>query len=183
MPTSTKRTRSSAVISKASIEQATAFLNELPEKPKQALSLREAVEMMRELVTDALSKGYSFEEVAEMLTERGISITPSSLKYYLTRGLKTKGPSTKKARKPGRPPGRKSSAKTVADKTTRVSEPSEPAESEPTPDAPPPAKRRGRPPASESSAAKTKTRRTSVSAAKAEQPAARRGGRRKKAES
>jgi hypothetical protein len=183
MPTQSKRTRSSAVVSKSSIEQATAFLNELPEKPKQALSLREAVEMMRGLVTDALSKGYSFEEVAEMLTEKGITITPSSLKYYLTRGLKTKATPAKKGRKPGRPPGRKSSAKTAPDTTASISEPVEPAEVEPEPEAPAPAKRRGRPPASESSAAKATARRTSVSAAKAEQPSARRGGRRKKSES
>ncbi|NJN87114.1 MAG: hypothetical protein HC881_13490 [Leptolyngbyaceae cyanobacterium SL_7_1] len=75
-------------IPKTAIEQATTALQDLPEKPKEQWSLREAVNLMRDSINDALNKGYTYDEVAAMLTGQGVQINVQSLKYYLTRGKK-----------------------------------------------------------------------------------------------
>lgn len=88
MNSASKRSTTSPIIPKSAIEQATTALQDLPEKPKEQWSLREAVNLMRDSINDALSKGYSYEEVAEMLTSQGVHINVQSLKYYLVRGKK-----------------------------------------------------------------------------------------------
>lgn len=106
MARTTRRTSLSTLVPKTAIEKATFTLQDLPEKPKEELSLKEAVQNMREVISSTLSKGYSLEEVAEMLTQQGVEITPPSLKYYLTRGIKADSASTTgraKGRRGGRP--------------------------------------------------------------------------------
>jgi hypothetical protein len=109
-----KRSSTKNNIPRTAVEQAIEVLKDLPEKPKEELSLGEAVEMGREPILEALKeKNYSHEEVAATLSEHGVEITPSSLRYYLTRGRKKKDDSTKASRtrstrKTSR--GRKSSA-------------------------------------------------------------------------
>lgn len=85
MAPAARRSPNAAQIQKTAIEQAATALQELPEKPKEQLSLREAVDLMRDSISAALDKGYNYEEVAKMLTAQGVEIRPSSLKYYLTR--------------------------------------------------------------------------------------------------
>lgn len=84
MATSRKRSSGSTPVSKSAIEQATSILKGLPEKTKDTLSLRDAVELLQDSIVDSLSKGYSHEEVAAMLSEKGVTINAPSLKYYLT---------------------------------------------------------------------------------------------------
>lgn len=84
MATSRKRSSGSTPISKTAIDQATSVLKDLPEKEKDTLSLRDAVELLHESILDSLSKGYNHEEVAAMLTQKGVPINAPSLKYYLT---------------------------------------------------------------------------------------------------
>lgn len=81
----TKRPKASAV-KQASIKDTNAFLQSLPEKPKEDLSLREAVEQMRDSVRGALAKGYTYQELAAMLTEKGIKISAFTLKNYVPSG-------------------------------------------------------------------------------------------------
>jgi len=81
----TKRTKASAV-KQASIKDTSAFLESLPEKPKEDLSLREAVEQMRDSVRGALAKGYTYQELAAMLTDKGIRISAFTLKNYVPSG-------------------------------------------------------------------------------------------------
>lgn len=81
----TKRSKSSAV-KQASIKDTNAFLQSLPEKPKETLSLREAVEQMRDSVKGALAKGYTYQELAAMLTDHGIRISAFTLKNYVPSG-------------------------------------------------------------------------------------------------
>ncbi|MDX2230666.1 MAG: hypothetical protein NW220_13575 [Leptolyngbyaceae cyanobacterium bins.349] len=81
----TKRSKASAV-KQASIQDTNAFLQSLPEKPKEDLSLREAVEQMRDSVRGALAKGYTYQELAAMLTEKGIKISAFTLKNYVPSG-------------------------------------------------------------------------------------------------
>lgn len=81
----TKRSKASAV-KQASIKDTNAFLQSLPDKPKEDLSLREAVEQMRDSVRGALAKGYTYQELAAMLTDKGIKISAFTLKNYVPSG-------------------------------------------------------------------------------------------------
>ena len=103
MPPTKQRTSTSAAVRKAAIEQAGLSLQGLPEKPKDTWSLREAVSLLHDSISTALSRGYSHEEVSALLGEQGVSITASSLKRYLATARREKeGPKskTKRARKP-----------------------------------------------------------------------------------
>jgi hypothetical protein len=102
MISTTRRSPNATLVTKASIDQASDALEGLPEKTKEKLSLREAVDVLREHITAALDKGYSYEDIAVMLAKQGVSIAPSSLKHYLARSnrqMKTKGPGTQMRRK------------------------------------------------------------------------------------
>ncbi len=87
-----KRTRATTVSPEA-VEQAASFLEELPDKPKEDLSLREAVGQMQDSLKAALAKGYSYEELAQMLGNQGIQISAFTLKNYVPSGKRsiTKG--------------------------------------------------------------------------------------------
>jgi hypothetical protein len=178
MARTTRRTSLSTLVPKTAIEKATFTLQDLPEKPKEELSLKEAVQNMREVISAALSKGYSLEEVAEMLTQQGVDITPPSLKYYLTRGIKADAAPTAtraKGRRGGRP------KKATAEDSAPV-EP--PVEDEPVEDAKPKTTRRPR--ATNTRTAAKQTTRTSTRARApkdaAEAPAKKTPGRRRKSE-
>lgn len=83
-----KRTRATTV-SPDSVEQATVFLQELPDKPKEDLSLREAVGQMQDSLKAALAKGYSYDELARMLADQGIQISAFTLKNYVPSGKRS----------------------------------------------------------------------------------------------
>jgi hypothetical protein len=85
MISTTRRSPNATLVTKNSIDQAAEALQELPEKTKEKLSLREAVDVLRDHITAALDKGYSYEDIAVMLAKQGVSIAPSSLKHYLAR--------------------------------------------------------------------------------------------------
>lgn len=72
-----------ASITQQSIEDATSALSTLPEKQKTHWSLREAVHQLQGTINTALERGYSYPEVADMLGEQGIRISPTSLRSYL----------------------------------------------------------------------------------------------------
>lgn len=93
-----KRLPSSVSVSKSAIDSATSTLQGLPEKPKENWSLREAVSVLQESISAALSKGYSYEEVASMLTTKGVDISASSLKSYLSAAKRQKGITTTRRR-------------------------------------------------------------------------------------
>jgi hypothetical protein len=94
MISTTRRSPNATLVTKTSIDQASEALQGLPEKTKEKLSLREAVDVLRDHITAALDKGYSYEDIAVMLAKQGVTIAPSSLKHYLARSnrqLKTRG--------------------------------------------------------------------------------------------
>jgi hypothetical protein len=84
--TATVKRSKIANVKRVSIDHASTFLETLPDKPKEELSLREAVRQLRDQIVGALAKGYSYEELAKVLTEKGIEISPSTLKNYLPAG-------------------------------------------------------------------------------------------------
>ena len=129
MPRAKRNASSSATISKSSIDQVTQALQNLPEKPKESWSLREAVAQLQDQITAALNKGYGYEEVAQMLSQQGIEISASSLKSYLSVARRQKGSATPaKTQKTGRKSQKTNSefngaGQSVAPATQAVSEP------------------------------------------------------------
>lgn len=55
-----------------------------PVKPKQGMTLREVITKAKPMITKALKRGYTYDEIAAILTEEGISIKGATLKQYLT---------------------------------------------------------------------------------------------------
>lgn len=86
------RRRSSTLIPQIVIDQAQTDLQQLPEKPKEKLSLKEAIASLQDTITLALSRGYRYEEVAEILGQQGVNISPTSLKSYLSAAQKSSAP-------------------------------------------------------------------------------------------
>ncbi|MBF2003563.1 MAG: hypothetical protein IGS50_07485 [Synechococcales cyanobacterium C42_A2020_086] len=99
MTTATRRPSNSTPVTQTAIEQAAQALQSLPDKPKENLSLREAVELMQDSITAALDKGYTYEDVADMLGDQGMKIAPSSLRYYLARSKRQTQPKAKAGRR------------------------------------------------------------------------------------
>ncbi len=94
-----RRSPTSTLVSKGAISSASSILEELPEKPKEIWSLREAIDLLKEPISAALDRGYSYAEVSKMLTEKGVEISPSTLKYYLSSARKEKDGSKPKMRR------------------------------------------------------------------------------------
>lgn len=103
MMSATGKRPKTSIVSQELVEQAGAFLAELPEKPKEKLSLREAITQIQDQIKAALAKGYSYEDIAKILGDRGIDISASTLKNYVPAGRRQ---ATKE-----RPPSRKRTAK------------------------------------------------------------------------
>ncbi len=99
MATTKRRSPTSTLVSKGAISSASSILEGLPEKPKEIWSLREAIDLLKEPISAALDRGYSYAEVSKMLTEKGVEISPSTLKYYLSSARKEKDGSKPKTRR------------------------------------------------------------------------------------
>ena len=59
-------------------------LERLAEKPKKELSLRESIYFLRDKLRNALKKGYSYQDLSELLEQQEILISAATLKQYLT---------------------------------------------------------------------------------------------------
>lgn len=57
-------------------------LSNLPEKPIQGYSLQEAIENLRQPIEIALSRRYTFDEIAQILTTEGIKLNATELSQY-----------------------------------------------------------------------------------------------------
>lgn len=79
-----RRSPTATLVSKAAISQASSTLMDLPDKPKEIWSLREAINALQEQIILALDRGYDYPEISTMLTQQGVEISPSTLKYYLS---------------------------------------------------------------------------------------------------
>ena len=99
MATTKRRSPTSTLVPKDAISSASSILEDLPEKPKEIWSLREAIDLLKEPISAALDRGYSYAEVSKMLTEKGVEISPSTLKYYLSSARKEKDGSKPKTRR------------------------------------------------------------------------------------
>jgi hypothetical protein len=82
MPEKTRKHSKSAKIQPETVSLARASLQDLPEK--ELLSLQEAIHKLRAPLEAALVKGYSYQELADLLNQQGISINVPTLRSYLT---------------------------------------------------------------------------------------------------
>ena len=114
-------------VSKDQLEKVSEMLQELPPKPKDELSLKEAIAEMYEKITAALNRGYSHAEISEVLKGQGLQISSSTLKSYLAQVKPSDAP--KRAKQPRKAKAEASSD--VVDATSELDEPEELTASEP----------------------------------------------------
>jgi hypothetical protein len=93
MAGTTGRRSRAASIEKQAIDQVNASLQDLPEKPKDNLSLREAVNLLQDEIRAALAKGYTHEDLAAIFADQGIEISALTLKRYISSGRNQGGKS------------------------------------------------------------------------------------------
>jgi hypothetical protein len=74
-------------IDDAKLDETLEILNQLPQKGR---SLRDVIAYVVEGLNRALTQGYSYKELSEVLAEQRISIAESTLKQYVTEINKVK---------------------------------------------------------------------------------------------
>ena len=82
---------SSKTVQKVHIDKLQATLvklEQLEQKPKEELSVRESIYLLRDKLLSALKKGYSYQDLSEILAEQEILISAATLKQYLTESSK-----------------------------------------------------------------------------------------------
>jgi hypothetical protein len=70
-------------IKKSTIEENRQRLLNAPVKEKEDFSLQEAIHNMAAEINQILDRGYSYEEIATMLSDGGIDVKPTTLRQYL----------------------------------------------------------------------------------------------------
>lgn len=86
MPNRTRKNSRSGKIQPRISSRTRASLQDLPARKRELISLQEAIYQLRILLKAALNKGYSYSELADLLQQKGISISVSTLRDYLTSG-------------------------------------------------------------------------------------------------
>jgi hypothetical protein len=164
MATTTRNRSKSANVSQTAIDQVGSFLQDLSAKPREELSLREAIEQLADPIRGAMAKGYSQEDIVGILGENGIKTTVATLKRYIMLSGSQKKSRTKPAKRAAKAPVVKAPApaKPAAKTTTRKKSAPVAAVA--------PAPARGR---RKSAAAKVEAPQTTVKATKAKAPATR----------
>ncbi|HEY9828802.1 MAG TPA: hypothetical protein V6D19_25565 [Stenomitos sp.] len=88
-------------IQKSTIDKTVSELKKLPQKKKDIFGLRDAIYAMYTDIQSVLGKGYSYDEVAALLSQGGIEIKAITLKQYLAdyrrKGVKRSGSKSRQA--------------------------------------------------------------------------------------
>lgn len=63
-------------------------LEQLEKKQQEELTLRESIYLLRDKLRSALKKGYSYQDLSEILEQQGILVSAATLKQYLTESNK-----------------------------------------------------------------------------------------------
>lgn len=121
MAAARKQAKSSS-ISKSAIDQVGSFLQDLSVKPKQEMSIREAIDQLRDPIQEALAKGYNYEDIVAILVEQGIPTTATTVKRYVSLG---RGRSRKKTTG-SKPRGRRPRSQSVELPSEEAGTPVEP---------------------------------------------------------
>ncbi|MEO1340941.1 MAG: hypothetical protein AAFV28_07325, partial [Cyanobacteria bacterium J06635_13] len=93
------RTKQGQKIHVDTLQTALEKLEQLETKPKSELNLRESIFFLKDKLNSALKKGYSYQDLSEVLEEQDILISAATLKQYLTEMGKKKSRSRKKKSK------------------------------------------------------------------------------------
>lgn len=96
-------------------------LEQLETKPKSELNLRESILFLKDKLNSALKKGYSYQDLSEVLSEQKILISAATLKQYLTEMGKKKSSSRKKKSKSVSSSGTKSGNEFSGKPDTKIS--------------------------------------------------------------
>jgi len=84
MATVTRNRPKAVSVSKTAIDQVGSLLQDLSAKPKEGMSLREAIDQLREPIQSAMAKGYNYEDIIAVLAESGIPTTAATVKRYVS---------------------------------------------------------------------------------------------------
>lgn len=122
MATASRNRPKTVSVSKTALDHVGSLLQDLSEKPKEEMSLREAIDELREPIQGALAKGYSYEDIVEILGERGIKTTAATVKRYISLG----NPRKRKPRATAGRPGRRTRSVSAAVVEPSVQEPVSP---------------------------------------------------------
>ncbi len=76
-------TKGSQKISLQKLESTVAELDRLSQKKSEELTLRQSIDYLRGKLRKALNKGYSYQELSEILRQQEIVITAGTLKQYI----------------------------------------------------------------------------------------------------
>ncbi len=76
-------TKGSQKISLEKLESTVAELDRLSQKKSEELTLRQSIDYLRGKLRKALNKGYSYQELSEILRQQEIVITAGTLKQYI----------------------------------------------------------------------------------------------------
>lgn len=113
--------RSGQKVKVVTVEQAIEKLKVVPDKPKEELTLRESIEMMRPVIKQVLDKGYSYDEVAIMLAETGIQIGGATIKQYMATKPSRSGKSRGSSHTPKNEESANVDSKAVSDEKAKES--------------------------------------------------------------
>ena len=97
-------------------------LGQLKEKPKSELTLRESIYFLRDQLKSALKKGYSYQDLSEILEEQEILISASTLKNYL---MEIKGESASRRKRSKSVKSQKTEVSKISDSGSSLNSSSE----------------------------------------------------------
>jgi len=122
MPRSSNQNKSVSTVQPTIVTQVADLLGDLPDKPTSQpeqptaqRSLKEVVAQLLEPIQGALAKGYTHQEIADLMGQYGFSTTAETLKSYLHRTRRQTAPQPAK--------GTKKVAQTKSPQTTSKTEP------------------------------------------------------------
>jgi hypothetical protein len=78
------------------ISKAASALDALEPKAKSPRGMMAVVDALYDKITDAIDKGYSYEEIAKLLEESGCKISASTLRQYYSEKKKASGTARKR---------------------------------------------------------------------------------------
>jgi hypothetical protein len=114
------RTKPGQKIHVDTLQTALNKLEQLESKPKSELNLRESIFFLKDKLNSALKKGYSYQDLSEILSEQEILISAATLKQYLTDMSKKNSSSRRKRDQSGNQSSSSSNAKLDAQTSINV---------------------------------------------------------------
>ncbi|MEO1669455.1 MAG: hypothetical protein AAFR77_01510 [Cyanobacteria bacterium J06631_2] len=91
------------IIGRDALEKIDQKLSSLEKKPQSEFNLRESIAYLADKLKSALNKGYSYEDLTEILSEQNISVSISMLRRYLKEAEENLNKSQKKPKSKKKP--------------------------------------------------------------------------------